>query len=192
MSGPGGGPGAGDPIGGVPDMVRRMRLALPLRWFGDDAPVLDGLLAGWGTAWAGLHAMLALVRRQARLGTATGMMLDTVAGDLFGGRVMRRGMADQEYRERIRAAMARGRMTRAALVAAVLNAGAEDVRVFEPSRPADTGVWGAMGYGVAGGWGSLAMPGQLLLRVTAANPGAVRAAVLDALPAGVTAWMHFD
>ena len=192
MSGPGGAPGGGDATGGVPDMVRRLRLALPLRWFDDNAPVLDALLAGWGTSWAGLHAMLGLVRRQARLGTATGTMLDTVAGDLFGGRVMRRGEGDEEYRARIGAAMVRPRVTRAALVTAALNAGADSVRVFEPSLVRDAGAWGMMGYGVAGGWGSLRMPGQVLLRVVAADPGVVRAAVVDVLPAGVTAWVHFD
>lgn len=190
--GPVGDPGAAGAAGSAGDMVRRMRLALPLRWFPDDAPVLDALLAGWASAWSQWHAMLALVRRQSRLGTATGAMLDATSADLFGPRVPRRGDGDEAFRARIRAAMARPRVTRAAVAAAAAEAGAEDVRLFEPMRPADTGAWGVMGYGVAGGWGSLAMPGQLLLRCRADDPAAVRAGVLDALPAGVTAWLHVD
>ena len=191
-SGPVGDGGAAEAVGGVPDMVRRLRLALPLRWFPDDAPVLDALLTGWGSAWAQWHAMLALVRRQSRLGTATGAMLDAVSQDLFGARVPRRGEGDAAFRTRIGDAIARPRVTRAAVATAAATAGAEDVQLFEPMRPADTGAWGMMGYGVSGGWGSLAMPGQLLLRCRADDPEAVRLAVLDALPAGVTAWMHVD
>ena len=199
-SGPVGGPGAPDATGGVPDMVRRLRLALPLRWFPDEAPVLDALLTGWGSAWAQWHAMLQRVRRQSRLGTATGTMLDAVSQDLFGGRVPRQGEGDEAFRTRITDAIARPRVTRAAVAGAAGAAGADDVQLFEPMRPADTGAWGgsgsgasgAMGYGVSGGWGSLAMPAQVLLRCRADDAEAVRLAVLDALPAGVAAWMHVD
>ena len=63
------------------DMRSRLRLTLPNRWFGDLAPVLDGLLTGLGAAWAGLHGLLGLVRVQSRLLTSTAGFLDMSAQD---------------------------------------------------------------------------------------------------------------
>ena len=41
--------------GDAADMAARLRAALPARWFGDVAPVLDAVLAGIGAIWAALH-----------------------------------------------------------------------------------------------------------------------------------------
>ncbi len=76
--------------GDVADVVGRLRLALPRRWFGDTAPVLDSLLAGLASGWAGLYALLNEVRQQSRMVTATEQFLDLAAADLaaadlFGG-----------------------------------------------------------------------------------------------------------
>lgn len=190
MSGPAGGPGASDPTGTVGDMASRIRLALPGRWFADDAPVLGGLLAGWGAAWAGAWAQVQAVRRETRLATATGAVLDGAATDFFGLRVRRAaGEDDEAFRVRLLAAMRRPRVTRAALAEALGAVGA-GVRVFEPLHPRDTGAWGVAGYGVAGRWGCLHMPAQVLLDLDAPDPEAARAAALDALPAGVVAWVR--
>ena len=183
-------------IGDGEDMRRRLRLALPDRWFADTAPVLDGLLTGLGSAWSGLHGLLAVVRRQARLLTATGGFLDLVAQDLFGGRLARRsGEDDAAYRARVRRALVRGRATRAALIAAVQEAGG-DARVFEPARPLDTGVYGGPGlaWGAAGGWGSMTMPLECLVVVRrgGADDAAVLAAVSDALPVGGAGGVRFE
>jgi hypothetical protein len=183
-------------IGDQDDMRSRLRLALPSRWFADTAPVLDGVLAGLGAAWAGLHGLLGLVRVQSRLLTSTEGFLDLSAQDLFGGRLPRRaGEADGSFRARIGRALHRGRATRAALLAAAAEEGAGAMRVFEPAQPRDTGVYGGprLGWGVAGGWGSLAMPLECLAIVqrSAATDASVRAALVEALPAGGAAWVRF-
>lgn len=177
-------------------MRRRLRLALPERWFADDAPVLDGVLAGLGSAWSALHGLLAVVRMQSRRLTATGGFLDLTAQDLFGGRLPRWDEEDDAgYRARIGRALRRARATRAALADAAAELGAT-VRVFEPARPLDTGVWAGagLGWGVAGGWGSLSMPLECLV-VAQRGPSLetdVRLALVDALPAGGVAWIRFE
>jgi len=183
--------------GDAEDMRARLRLALPDRWFGDAAPVLDGLLTGLGAAWAGLYGLLGVVRRQSRRLTATGGFLDLSAQDLFGGRLPRRsGEADDVYRDRIGRALVRHRATRAAVLHAAAEAGAGAVRVFEPAQTQDTGVYGGPGlaWGAAGGWGSLAMPLECLVVVQrgAASDADVQAALTEALPAGAAAWVRFE
>ena len=198
--------------GDAEDMRARLRLALPDRWFADPAepaanrdavsagsrgaPVLDGLLFGLGTAWAGLHALLGAVRRQSRRLTATGGFLDLSAQDLFGGRLPRRpDEADDAFRARIGRALRRDRGTRAALLDAAAEVGAGSVQVFEPAQPRDTGAYNGPGlaWGTAGGWGSLAMPLECLVTVGrgAATDADVQAALADALPAGGAAWVRF-
>ncbi len=183
-------------IGDGDDMRSRIRLALPDRWFGDVAPVLDGLLTGLGAAWAVLHGALAVVRAQSRRLTATGGFLDLSAQDLFGGRLPRRANeADDVFRARIGRALRRSRATRAALLDAAMEVGASPIRVFEPAQPRDTGAYGGPGlaWGAAGGWGSLAMPLEcLVVAQRSAVPDAeVQAALADALPAGGAAWVRF-
>ncbi len=178
------------------DIRLRLRLALPNRWFADVAPVLDGVLTGLGAAWAGLYALLGTVRVQSRLLTATSGFLDLSAQDLFGGRLPRRaGESDETFRARIGRALHRVRATRAALLAAAVEEGAGAMRVFEPAQPRDTGVYGGpgLGWGVAGGWGSLAMPLECLvvLKRSATPDAAVTAALVEALPAGGVAWVRF-
>ncbi len=190
--------------GGADDMRSRLRLALPGRWFADPAepsgsrgaPVLDGLLAGLGTAWAGLYALLGAVRLQSRRLTATGGFLDLSALDLFGGRLPRRpGETDDVFRARIGRALRRDRATRAGLLAAAAEAGAGPGGVFEPAPPRGPGGDGGPGlaWGTAGGWGSLAMPLECLVTVQrgAAADADVQAALADALPAGGAAWVRF-
>ena len=170
----------GTPItGSQDDMVARLRAVLPARWFADDAPVLDGLLAGLGQAAARTYALLAYARAQTRMATASGLWLDLLVGDWFGSRLARRGgEADAPLRARIRQELLRERGTRAALVAQVTQLVGQPPTIFEPARPADTGAWGiACGYGVGGGWGSLALPFQCL--VTVRRPPGAGVAVVD-------------
>ena len=176
------------------DMAARLRLTLPQGWFADEASLLGAVTTGLGAAWAGLYSLLAAVRLQSRLTTVSGQFLDLACADFFGGRLGRRGgEADDALRGRLLQAMRRERATRTALIAAAATAG-YSARVFEAARPADTGAYGIAGglaWGVAGGWGSLAMPLECLVTVTAVAPVAdIGPALAEALPAGGVAWVR--
>ena len=154
-------------IGDAGDMRSRLRAALPSRWFADVAPVLDGVLAGFADAWSRIFELLDYVRAQGRLASAVGDFLDLFARDFFPDGLRRRdGEGDDSYRARIRRSLLRQRATRPGLVAVVeeLTGGTPDV--FEPWRPADIGAWNVLGgYGVAGRWGSLALPLQCFVTI---------------------------
>ena len=176
------------------DFAARLRLTLPDGWFGDVAPVLDGLFAGVASAWASVYALLAVVRVQARLSTATDRFLDLACVDFFGGRLTRRSAEpDAALRARLMAAMRRERGTRAGVIAAAADAGYA-MTVFEPARPADTGAYstpGVLAWNTGGGYGSLQMPLECLAVVTAVAPvDDVDGAISAALPAGGVAWVR--
>jgi hypothetical protein len=151
-------------------MLARLASLLPLRWFPDATPVLSALLGGLAEGWAWLYAMLQYVKLQTRIATATDSFLDLVAQDCFGGALPRRpGESDDSFRARIRADLLRERATRPALSAVLRDLTGRVPMIFEPARPADTGAYGiALGYGVAGGWGNLALPYQSF--ITAFRP----------------------
>lgn len=157
-------------IGDQADMVTRLRAALPGRWFGDTAPVLDAVLAGIGAIWAALHAQLEAAVIQTRIATATGAFIDMIALDFFGRRIRRRtAEADTPFRTRILREMSREHGTRHALITALTDLTGRAPDLFEPARPADTGAWnGTIGYNTAGRWGSLMLPRQCF--VTARRP----------------------
>jgi hypothetical protein len=157
-------------IGSAADMIARLLALLPLRWFGDTTPVLSALLAGLADGWAWLYTMLMYAQAQTRIATATDTFLDLISQDFFDTALPRRfGETDDAFRLRIQQNMLRPRATRAALAGELTNLTGRAPRVFEPARPADTGGWGvAVGYDVAGGYGSLLLPFQVF--VTAYRP----------------------
>jgi hypothetical protein len=176
------------------DMVGRLRLTLPAGWFSDSAGVLHGVLSGLAAAWVALYDLLAMVRLQSRLATATLGFLDLACIDYFGGRLSRRtAETDAVLRARLQRALGRTRGTRASLLDAAVETGHTAV-VFEPARPADTGAYstpGGLAWGVTGGWGSLAMPLECLVTVTpVAATDDVRPALAEAMPAGGAAWVR--
>lgn len=182
-------------IGDGNDMQQRLRLTLPTHWFGEVAPVLDGLLAGLAAAWSSLYSLLQLAQLQTRIATATGDFLDLAAIDFFAQWFARRtAESDSSFRARLAWAMRRERATRAALVDTALQAGFT-VQIFEAARPADTGAYNAaagLAWNTTGGWGSMAMPFECLVTATP-GPAAVQAELLPALaecmPAGGVAWV---
>jgi hypothetical protein len=158
-------------IGDPPDMAARMQAVLPARWFGDAAPLLRAVLAGLGTCWSIMYGLLQTVRAQARIATASGGFLDMISADFFGTALPRRNAeADTLFRVRIDQELLRPRATRAALALALTELTGNPPVIFEPARTSDTGGYslGGVGYGVAGGWGSLQLPYQVF--VTAFRP----------------------
>ena len=158
------------------DMLARLRTVLPTRWFPDSAPVLDGLLSGLASAWCWAHQQLQYVKAQTRIATATDVWLDIIANDYFGNRLARRaGQSDGAFRSRIQRELFRERGTRGAIVAVLHDLTGRAPLVFEPARSTDTGGYGSLsgagggvGYGRAGGWGSLTLPFQCF--ITAYRP----------------------
>lgn len=145
------------------DFVRRLRAVLPARWFADDAPVLDSVLAGLAETWRATEDLIGYARLQTRIRTATGEWLDLIAADYFGIRVRRNvGQADTPFRARILREIMRPRVTRGGLIRALTELTGYPPLVFEPANPLDTGGYsfGGLGWNVAGGYGSIAMPAQ--------------------------------
>ena len=130
-------------------MVARMRAVIPVRWFPDEAPILNGVLSGLGAAWAWAFDLLSHVKAQTRLATASGVWLDVIAQDFCGARLMRRGgEGDDAFRNRIRRELLRERGTRSAVVAVLEDLTGRTPDVFEPGLTSDTG-----GYNSAAGGG---------------------------------------
>jgi hypothetical protein len=154
-------------IGTRADLRHRLRALLPRPWFADSTPVLDGLLACLAAPWSWLYDLLQKVRAQTRLATATDSQLDGLSQDYLGPALPRRAQEpDGSFRPRLQREMLRERATRPALLAALTDLTGHTPLIFEPSRPADTGAWGGpLGYGLAGGWGSLALPYQCFVTV---------------------------
>jgi hypothetical protein len=153
--------------GDAADMHARLLTLLPLRWFPDVAPRLTAVLAGLAEAPSWLYRMLSYTKLQTRIATATDSFLDLVAQDYFATTLTRRtGEGDTAFRARIMGDLLRDRATRPALIAALTDLTGRAPSVFEPSAPGDTGGWGvAVGYGIAGGWGSLTLPFQSFVTV---------------------------
>lgn len=152
------------------DFFQRIKTLVP-RWFGDSTPTIDALVQG--LAWAGsfVYSLWAYAKLQTRILTATDGWLDMIAADFFGAALLRQSnQSDASFRARIVINLFRERATRGGIVKVLQDLTGRTPLVFEPLRPADTGCYGgpAIGYGMAGGYGSMLLPFQAL--VTAYRP----------------------
>ena len=157
--------------GDVPDIVSRLKALLPNGWFRDPTPVLDIVLTGIATALAAVYDLTQYARLQVRLATATDAFLDLIALDFFGSALPRKsGESDAAYRSRIRAALFPEKGDRIGMIKTLVALTGRTPVIFEPARPADTGAYNTntLGYGVAGGYGSLQLPAQAF--ITAYRP----------------------
>lgn len=131
-------------------------------------PVLDAILAGVGWMWSQTFSVIQYVRLQSRVSTATDVFLDVAARDYTGTRLERRqNENDASFRQRLLAYLPPGGATRDAMIARLSAITGNVPTVFEPTQPMDTGAYGygGLGYGVAGGYGSLALPFQAFVTV---------------------------
>lgn len=177
--------------GSQADFVNRMMAVLPAKWFPDTAPVLTGVLSGIASVWAALYALLAFVRQQARIGTASGVFLDMVAQDFFGTALERGGLSDASFRVAILRRILRQGGTRAGLIAELAALTGAAPTLIEGARAEDCGAWGggpvAIGYGAAGAWGTL-QPMQVFLTVAPGSAAAsdITDTATDMAPCGAT------
>jgi hypothetical protein len=149
------------------DMFQRVKATLP-RWFGDTTPILDLVVQGIANMLSYVYAQYAYAKQQTRFLTMSDGWLDLFAGDFLGDKLQRKSNeTDAQYRARIQINMFRERATRAGLVKVLKDVTGRAPLVFEPQRPADTGAYGGptLGYGMAGGYGSLLLPAQCFVTV---------------------------
>lgn len=156
------------------DIVSRVRATIPPTWYPSDAPYLDGLLTAFGNAASWVYGLIGYTRLQTRIATATDGWLDLIANDFFGRRMPREGRSDDLYRQAIIAELFRPRQTRLAVIDVLEGLTGRAPIIFEPARPQDTGGYSpgptgdgkgrALAYNAAGGYGSLLMPYQFLVR----------------------------
>lgn len=165
-------------IGDSDDIAARMERAEPASWFPPAAsPVRDAVHGAAGYCGSLVYGLVQFARRQVRITTAEGGWLDFAAFDFFGRALRRwRNESDTQYRARVKRELFRERGTRAALIAVLTDMTGRAPVVFEPANPSDAGGYGTAGmsagtglaYGLAGGYGSLALPYQCF--VTAFRP----------------------
>ena len=149
------------------DMQSRLTGLLPSGWFPKGlSPIMQALMVGGANAHAFAYSLLAYVRQQTRIATATDGFLDLIAWDFFGPNIERStGQSDTSFRAEILANLFKPRSTRQAIID-VLEAltGFEPI-IINPRYPPDTGAYGApnIGYGVAGYYGSMLLPFQVFI-----------------------------
>jgi hypothetical protein len=175
--------------GNTNDFLARLKAVLPGRWFASSAPgsdsstpVLDGVLTAPASVASWLYDLLEYVAGQRRVATATDVNLDMIASDFFGLALPRRaGEQDGAYRARIAANLLAPKDTRAAVIQAVQTLTGIAPDVFEPANASDTGGYGhlgmtkgtGLGYGVAGGYGSLRLPYQAFVKAYRPHGGGI-------------------
>lgn len=158
--------------GDTSDMLARLKSVLPVRWFSDDTPILDAVLLGFAWAWSELYGLLAFVKLQPRVMSATGVFLDIAAIDYFGLALPRHvGESDNAFSLRLRANLIAPRATRAALIQTLETETGRTPFIFEPLNAGDTGGYSShtLGYGLCGGYGSETLPFQFFVRAFRPN-----------------------
>lgn len=153
------------------DILSRLKALIPPTWYGDDSLIRNAILTGCSTALAWCYSLYLYAKLQTRITTATGGWLDIAAYDFFGVNITRAsGQSDDLFRSIIKTNLFRERGTRQAIINILEDLTGKTPIIFEPSRPQDTGAYSSpnLGYGIAGGYGSLLIPYQAF--VTAYRP----------------------
>jgi len=123
------------------DFLQRLQAVIP-PWFGDENPVLDGLLSAYAYTQSYIYNMLTYVRLQTRLATATEDNLDLIAKDFLGNKLRRRaGEDDITYRNRIKANLLPFPSTRSGISLAIETLTGRKPIIFESWNISDSGAY---------------------------------------------------
>lgn len=180
-------------VGDQGDIVSRLQRLMPNGWFSVGVvPLRDAILTGFANMFAFAYSLLAYVRLQTRIATATDGFLDLIAYDFFAHDLTRSGATDASFRNQIIAYLFRQRNTRQAIISVVdqlLGPGA--CSVIEPQRVTDTGAYdvpSTLAYDVpgAGVYGDGGMPLQCFVYVTV--PDSLSIAPPSIAGYGIPAW----
>lgn len=156
-------------VGDSNDMVGRLQRLIPSGWFTVGAsPLRDGVLSGIANTLAFCYSLLAYLRLQSRISTATDGFLDLIANDFFGNRLVRASnQSDDSFRARILSSVLRERGTRKSVIDILTQLTGRAPVVFEPRRIADTGAYGGpnLAYDLVGGYGALNEPFEAFVKV---------------------------
>lgn len=151
------------------DIITRLKALLPRGWFPDVAPFLTSSLIGAANALSFIYSLIVYARAQCRIRTATDGFLDLISYDYFGNNLPRYlNESDPAFKTRILANLLTEKVTRAGIIKAVTLLTGVAPLIFEPGNIGDTGAYnkGTFAYGMAGGWGSLALKAQFFMKVT--------------------------
>jgi len=165
------------------DILNRVKMLIPFRWFAWIAPIRDAILGGLSDNAAWCYSWIVYARTQSRLATATGLFLDLTAYDFLGRHLFRKNQTDDIYRRMIKATILQERVTRAGMINALKSLTGSAPWIFEPWNTNDAGAWsgptvaqashGNFAWNTAGGWGSTDLPAQTFMQVTRASPSGI-------------------
>lgn len=163
-------------IGSSSDIVDRIKRLIPHRWFSWVAPYRDAILGGLADSAAWSYGLIGYARDQSRLSTAYGIWLDIFCYDFLGMFLTRNKIADDAFRQIIRATILQERVTRAGMINAITTLTGRVPMIFEPWNTFDTGAYtglpnttryGSFGYNVGqGGYGNMQLPAQTFIKVS--------------------------
>ena len=159
-------------VGDQNDILGRLQRLIPNGWFSVGAAAIrDATLAGAANAFAFIFSLLAYVRLQTRIATATDGFLDLISFDFFGGKLPRgSGQTDGSFRNQITVFLFRQRNTREAVILVIEQLlGIPPTLIIEPQRASDCFCWDTpvtQGYDTAGVWGDSGMPLEIFVTIT--------------------------
>lgn len=161
--------------GDIDDIENRLRAVFP-NWFADPsaAPYSSAVFRGFANGIAYAYSAVQFARLQIRLSTATGGWLDLLAWDFFRtGYLRRTAEPDASFRSRLLKEVFRRRVTRAAILAMLLDLTGRPGTIIELNNTSDIGSWDgpALGYDVYGGWGSTVNNSLIIIAQRPANSG---------------------
>jgi hypothetical protein len=121
------------------DILRRVKLTIPSRWFAWIAPLRDAVLGGISDEAAWCYSWIKYAASQARISTASGPFLDLIAYDFLGRHLSRGTSSDHTFVAKIKATILQERVTRAGMINAITQLTGNTPAIFEPWNTADAG-----------------------------------------------------